>query len=239
EVFSGSVGAGSSITLTDAAPITYGTGETRNYLVVVDAVASPAALGVAFRIAAASDVNSTGIESGSFPLALGYHHFGPVHSWGSAPIGGLVIPDNTPGGVTDAITIPATLDRIGSVRVGIRISHNRDTDLDIYLQPPFGPAVELSTDNGGTGNDYGTGAADGPYAYTYFTGSIDPLYTSAAAIPSGGPPYANANGYLPEGIGDWDNLYGGDPTGAWTLQVIDDNGAGGNETFISWYIEYH
>src|SRR5690606_27080688 len=56
EVFSGSVGAGSSITLTDAAPITYGTGETRNYLVVVDAVASPAALGVAFRIAAASDV---------------------------------------------------------------------------------------------------------------------------------------------------------------------------------------
>src|SRR5690606_70853 len=118
---------------TAAPAVVFAAGETRSYLVVVDNVAVPAALGVAFRVFSAAAVSSSGTVFGSFPLPLGYHHFGPARSAGSAPIGGRVIRDNFSTGTSDTITIPATAELIGSLRVGIRIDHNFDQDLDIYL----------------------------------------------------------------------------------------------------------
>ena len=253
QVFTGALVGSSNITLTAAPVVSFAGVQTRHYLVVVDVAATPAALGVAYRIVAATNVNSSGNEFGSFPIELGYHHFGPIHSWGSAPIGGLAIPNGSSTGVTDTIAVPGTQDRIGSLRVGVRLDEDRDRDVDMYLIPPgvtwAGPytggapagVIELSTDNGGGGSDYGTGAANGPYVYTYFSGSSDPLHATTQAISgggTGGAPFTSWTNYRPEGLATWNALYGGDPSGNWTLAVADDNNGGNGGTLISWYIEY-
>ena len=38
----------------------------------------------------------------------------------------------------------------------MQIDHPFDADLDLYLVSPAGTVVELSTDNGGSGDDYWT-----------------------------------------------------------------------------------
>ncbi|MCA8914961.1 MAG: choice-of-anchor D domain-containing protein [Planctomycetes bacterium] len=253
QVFTGALVGSSNITLTAAPAVSFAGAQTQHYLVVVDVAAAPAALGVAYRIVAATNVNSSGNEFGAFPLALGYHHFGPIHSWGSAPLGGLAVPNGSGTGVADTIAVPGTQDRIGSLRVGVRLDEDRDRDVDMYLIPPgvtwAGPytggapagVIELSTDNGGNGNDYGTGAANGPYVYTYFSGSSDPLHATTQAISgggAGGAPFTSWANYRPEGLATWNALYDSDPSGNWTLAVADDNNGGIGGTLISWYIEY-
>ena len=238
QVFSGTVSGSSNVTLTAGPPVSFSGAQTRHYLVVADALATPASLGVAYRIVAASNVAVSGTVQGTFPVVLGYHHFGPIHSWGSAPIGGLAIPDNSTTGVTNAITVPTTLDRIGSLRVGIRIDHPRDRELDIFLTPPGGLGqIDLSSDNGGTNSNYGTGAANGPYVYTYFTSTTDPTYPSTAAITGGVAPFTSQARWTPEGLAAWNAALGADPSGAWSLFIRDDSN-NRTGTLISWYIEY-
>ena len=67
----------------------------------------------------------------------------------------LAVPNNTT--VTDDITVTGvgTIDcSYGLEQVCINVSHNRDADLDIFLIDPAGDRYELTTDNGGTGNNY-------------------------------------------------------------------------------------
>ena len=251
-VFTGLAGASANITLTASPAVAFAAGQTRTYLIVVDTLASPAALGVAYQIVAAASVNSSGAEFGSFPLQFGYHHFGPVHSWGSAPIGGRAIQDNYGPGVTDTITVPATIDRIGSLRVGIRIDHASLQDVDVYLIPPgvtwAGPyivgappagVIALTQDEGGTGDDYGTGAANGPYVYTHFSSNLDPAVPGTVQITAAGQnaPFTAVAVYRPIGEATWNGLYGTDPSGNWTLVAVDD-ASGTAGTLRSWYIEY-
>lgn len=251
-VFSGTVAASANITLTASPAVAMGAGTSRSYLVVVDTLSSPAALGVALRVTAAASVVSTGTEFGSFPLVFGYHHFGPVHSYGSAPVGGRAVQDNYGPGVTDTIIVPATLDRIGSLRVGIRVSHTALQDVDVYLIPPgvtwAGPyivasppagVIALTQDEGANGDHYGTGAANGPYVYTYFSPNTDPVNPGTTQVTAGGQnaPFTSVAVYRPIGEAAMAALYGTDPSGAWTLVVVDDsnNTAG---TLNSWYVEY-
>ena len=61
------------------------------------------------------------------------------------------------GGVIDKLSLRGSA-RIADMNIGIRINHTNDADLNIYLVSPKGKFVELSTDNGGSGNNYGAGA---------------------------------------------------------------------------------
>ena len=116
--------------------------------------------------------------------------------------GSVSIPDNNPAGATVAIDI-ATAGVIGDVDVSFSATHTWDADLDITLISPGGTSVELSTDNGGSGNNY-TGAV------------FDDEATQA--ITAGSAPFTGR--FQPES--PLSALDGEPITGTWTLKVIDD-----------------
>ncbi len=172
----------------------------------------------------------------------------------------VAIPNGSRTGLTRTINIPATANLIRSFRVDVRIDHNTDSDLDIYLVPPWvtwaGPytlvaseystqsealnapmprgVIELSTDNGGNGNNYGSG--NGPFNYARFSIAGDPVLPGTQAITAGTVAYT-ANVYFPEGLDAFEDVYGRNPSGTWTLVIADDTAAtAGN--FRSWQITY-
>ena len=115
----------------------------------------------------------------------------------------------TSGGVTYTSVINILDDlTLEDVNVKINIDHSWDSDLDISLQSPAGTVVELTTDNGGSGDNY-----------------TDTVFDDAAAtsILSGSAPFTDT--YQPEGsLAD----FNGEMTlGDWTLIVTDDTGGDG------------
>ncbi|MEZ5774120.1 MAG: M10 family metallopeptidase C-terminal domain-containing protein [Hyphomicrobiaceae bacterium] len=119
-------------------------------------------------------------------------------------IGAQAIPNNrvivTPLEVTRIPTGVAITD----MTVGVSILHGSDADLDIALVTPSGLMVDLSSDNGGTGDNY---------LGTFFrAGGGYPSITSASAPFSGS--------YLPEQ--PLQLAYSGQMSGTWGLRVADD-----------------
>lgn len=126
--------------------------------------------------------------------------------------------------------LPSTINgTFGLEQVCIKINHTYDADLDIYLVAPDGTIVELSTDNGGSGDNYGSGTSNNNSPYTCFT------MTSSTSITSGSAPFTSGP-YLPEGnLGDVNN--GQNPNGTWQLCVTDD--ACSDDGFINyWEIKF-
>jgi len=107
--------------------------------------------------------------------------------------------------------------KVKSAKVAVRISHAFDADLDIYLVSPRAQFVQLSSDNGGTGNDYGSGAADCTGAFTVFDdAAITPIN---AGPPSAAPPFAGS--FKPQQ--PLSALKGTKLKGGWQLLVSDDD----------------
>jgi subtilisin-like proprotein convertase family protein len=116
---------------------------------------------------------------------------------------------STTGGITYTSTIDVAFDfEITDVNVGITIPHTFTADLDIFLTSPSGTVVELSTDNGGSANDY-----------------IDTVFDQEATSPitTGSAPFTGS--FVPED--DLSTLYGEFSAGIWTLSVTDDAGQDG------------
>lgn len=110
--------------------------------------------------------------------------------------------------VPDAFTLTDVDATIG------RIDHTYDADLDIYLRHPDATEIMLSTDNGGSGDNY-----------------VDTTFDdeAAAVITAGAAPFTGR--YRPEGL-----LRGFDgkaAAGTWTLRIYDD-GAGDTGTLSAW-----
>ncbi|TXB65777.1 T9SS type A sorting domain-containing protein [Vicingus serpentipes] len=128
-----------------------------------------------------------------------------------------------------AVTGVGTIDgTYGLTSVCIKINHTYDGDLDIFLVAPDGTPIELSTDNGGGGNNYGDGAANNGGTPTCFE------MTASALITSGSAPFQNT--YIPEGnLSDANN--GQNANGTWNLCVTDDSG--GDTGFINaWQLTF-
>jgi len=126
---------------------------------------------------------------------------------------------DTPLAVTDLGNTVSTVSvaetkAVVDVDVTVNISHPYDGDLDIYLTGPNGTEIELSTDNGGSGDDY-TG--------TVFDDEAN------ASITTGSPPFTGS--FRPEeSLSVFDGV---SATGDWELRVFDDaSGVGG--TLDSW-----
>ncbi len=97
------------------------------------------------------------------------------------------------------------------------IDHTWDADLDIYLTSPSGQIVELTTDNGSGGDNYGLSSSTCS-DYTTLVSDLKSGSCSAVPITLGLAPFLDA--YLPE-----QNLSGfdtGSPNGTWTLNICDD-----------------
>ncbi|WP_207785472.1 proprotein convertase P-domain-containing protein, partial [Flagellimonas aquimarina] len=92
---------------------------------------------------------------------------------------------------------------ITDVNVTINITHTWDSDLDISLRSPAGTTVNLSDDNGGSGDNYTNTVFDD---------------AAGTAITAGGAPFTGT--FRPEG--NLSDFIGEDPSGTWTLIIFDD-----------------
>lgn len=129
----------------------------------------------------------------------------------------LAIPDNNTTGITNTLTIsgiPAGA-QINSVSVNLNITHTFNGDLEIFLTGPNATQIELSTDNGGGGDNYTNTTFDN---------------NAATLITAGTSPFTGT--FRPEG--DLTTLFSV-PNGGWELYVRDDaNGDIGN--LLNWSI---
>lgn len=93
---------------------------------------------------------------------------------------------------------------IGDMNVQVNISHEWDSELDVYLIAPDGTRIQLFTDVGDSGDDFTDTILD------------DQAPTS---ITQGTAPFTGR--YRPEGA--LDDLIGKDINGEWTLEITDDS----------------
>jgi subtilisin-like proprotein convertase family protein len=96
-------------------------------------------------------------------------------------------------------------------KVDLIAQHVRDMDLDIFLQSPNGTEIDLTSDNGGTGDHYGNPAAC-PGQVTTFAP------WAGGGITSGTAPFIGT--YTPEGA--FSTFNGSNVNGNWALRVCDD-----------------
>ena len=107
----------------------------------------------------------------------------------------------------------------GSIKsVCLNIQHPRERHIDMFLVSPNGTWIELSTDNGGPGNNY-TNTCFSPDATINITAGV--------------PPFTGI--FLPEET--FANLNGSPINGIWTLNVQDDTG-GNTGTLLDWSITF-
>lgn len=133
----------------------------------------------------------------------------------------VVVGSDTPKPITDTSTTTstgstATGGTIEDVDVEINLTHTFDGDLDISIISPAGTEVELSTDNGGSGDDF---------LGTVFDDS------AGTSITSGTAPFTGT--FSPEG--SLSDINDEDAAGTWTLKIVDDAG-GDIGTLLSWSV---
>lgn len=127
---------------------------------------------------------------------------------------GAATPIPDPGTVNSTITVADTGPIIDvNVKIG-SLSHTKDQDLDIFLISPIGTRIELTTDNGGNGDNY-----------------VNTVFDDEAitAITAGAAPFTGS--FKPEGV--LSAVDGQAANGVWTLEVTDDNSTN-TGTLTSW-----
>ncbi len=123
----------------------------------------------------------------------------------------FAIPDG--GTANSTVIVSGIASAIAKVTVSLNITHPNDADLDISLEAPDGTMIELSTDNGASGDNYGNDCIQ----RTTFDDQ------AATAITNGAAPFFNT--FRPEGrLSDLRGKSGLDVNGTWTLHVTDDAG---------------
>ena len=125
----------------------------------------------------------------------------------------LSIPDK---GTRTSVLNVAAAGTILDLNVKLNISHTNDADLDVFLIAPDGTRVELTTDNGGSGDNY---------TNTVLDDDVTALVTAGSA------PFTGT--YKPEG--NLTGLEGKNLAGNWTLEVTDDTNSK-TGTLLNWSI---
>ena len=103
---------------------------------------------------------------------------------------------------------------VSKVTASINLTHTYDADLDIFLQGPNNVQVELSTDNGGSGDNF---------TNTIFDDDATTLITAGTA------PFTGT--YKPEGL--LSTFNGISMLGNWTLLITDDSNIDGGQ-LLNW-----
>ncbi len=103
----------------------------------------------------------------------------------------------------------------GLTQVCVYLTHTWRSDIDMYLVAPDGTRVELSTDNGSSGSDYGAGCSTGQML------CFDMSATTSITSWTDTDPATGV--YQPEGCLSQVNN-GQNADGTWTLEVCDDAG---------------
>jgi len=162
---------------------------------------------------------------------MGTYAYAPVTLGALVSLPPVTYQNSTPMTINDVATQSSTIagvpaGTITGVKVKIRLNHTFDADLDIALISPNGTVVDLSSDNGGAGDNFGSGNADCTGTYTIFDDA------AATAITAGVAPFAGS--YRPES--PLSALNTGPAGGTWTLRITDDLG-GDVGTLYCWELE--
>jgi hypothetical protein len=147
----------------------------------------------------------------------------PVSLPTGVPGAPLQYSNNNPIGIVDSGSITSTINvtsfpgALARVTVSLFISHANDADLDVMLIGPNGTNIVLTSDNGGSGNSYGTSCAEAQR--TTFDDS------ASTGINSGSAPFVGR--FRPEGrLRDFVGIVPALVNSTWGLVVTDD--AAGN-----------
>lgn len=131
----------------------------------------------------------------------------PVCASAAIPDPGCLILPLTVSGVTgNTLGTDIFLDKVELI-----VQHPRDSDVDIYLRSPNGTEIDLSSDNGGSGDHYGNPAACPTQVTSFAT-------WANTSITAGTAPYIGT--YLPEV--PFSSLNGSAANGDWFFSVCDD-----------------
>ncbi|HLP93510.1 MAG TPA: proprotein convertase P-domain-containing protein, partial [Saprospiraceae bacterium] len=150
----------------------------------------------------------------------------------SAGTGGCTIAPQTTGG-TNFLNAVAGLTNQVPQSVTVNFTHTFDADLDIFLVAPNGEILELSTDNGGAGDNYtNTVFSDG--AATNITAGVAPF--TGNFLPEG-TLTASACGVTTTPTVARLCAFTGGQNGNWQLRIFDDVG-GDTGTMLNWSITF-
>jgi autotransporter-associated beta strand protein len=139
------------------------------------------------------------------------------------------IPDG--GSVTSTIPVAGFSGPLAKVTVSLFATHGLDADLDMYLIGPDGTMVELSTDNGGTGNSYGTACTPSTSRTTFDDSALN-------SITAGTAPFTGT--YRPEGsLSAFRGKAGAAVNGTWKLVLTDDTSNGQFGALNCWYLDLY
>ena len=125
---------------------------------------------------------------------------------------------DVPKSILDVSTVESTLAASGlggvqKVTAALRLTHTFDADLDLVLVGPDGTTVDLSSNRGGSGQNYGTSCA----ARTIFDDA------AATAISAGVAPFAGT--FRPEQpLAAFIGKSGSAANGTWRLRIRDEAG---------------
>lgn len=164
-------------------------------------------------------VNTTSDGAFMIPFSVASGSLGTPMSFESTNVPVNILDVNT---VTSTTNVSGLSGAVGKVTVSFFLTHTFDADLDISLIGPDGTSVELTSDNGGAGDNYGTSCA------------VRTVFDDAAATPvtSGTAPFAGT--FRPEGML---SAFNGKPgNGTWTLVITDDLG-GDTGVLMCWGLQ--
>jgi subtilisin-like proprotein convertase family protein len=191
-------------------------------------------------------ITVTGSSVGTGPATVGYTvatNFGPARSalievqggqvvivTQSGPVG-TTFSNTTPLPIADSttqeslITVSGLTGRISNVTVSFHITHTFDADLTMSLEGPDGTEIALSTENGGSANNYGN-ACSPSSSRTNFDDSVQNLITQGAA------PFAGS--FRPEQpLSRFKGKAGTTANGTWRL-IVRDSFAGDTGSLQCW-----
>jgi subtilisin-like proprotein convertase family protein len=149
----------------------------------------------------------------------------------------ITIPDGA-GPNTQLVRSPISVKKLNprgnikDVEVSVRASHPQARDLEFYLASPRG-VINLSSDNGGAGENYGVGAESCQGTFTVFDSDVPTLIST----PGIAAPFAGS--FAPEeSLNVLDKLGGKKATNAtWSLLVEDDDSSGPTGTLFCWQLK--
>ncbi len=138
--------------------------------------------------------------------------FGPPVSFSNNTV--TPIPDVTTTNIP--IVVSGITSAIGKVTLSLHLLHTFDGDLDISLIGPDGTTVDLSSDNGSSGDNFGTSCSPETNRTTFDDAAV-------TSIISGVVPFVGS--YKPEqSLSLFNGKSGVDVNGTWILRIVDDAG---------------
>jgi subtilisin-like proprotein convertase family protein len=158
----------------------------------------------------------------------------------STNTGGCTTDPQPAGGTVFQNTVSGTTGTLGSTlaiaNVTLNLTHSWDGDLEIYLESPSGQRLELSTGNGGSGDNY-TNTVFTDAAPTFITAGIAPF--TGSFRPEG---RQNAALCLPAnaaavGTFTFANTFTGSANGNWRLRIFDNTSSDAG-AMINWSITF-